>query len=410
MDKFMNNHWIMRIIALMLALMLFTSVNIETQTQQTDPFSFPIATTEIESLTEIPLEAYYDSDKYVVTGLPQQVSVTLEGPRSAVQPVKLQRSIEVFVNLENLEPGTHQVQVQYRDVSDTVEVTINPTFVTVTIHEKVEREFSVEVDYIHELEDGYTLDEPIISPKNVKVIGAKEQVDRIALVKAIVDLAGANEKIDLEAPVAVYDSDGNRLSVQVEPEVVQVEVNILSPNKVVPITFIPKGNVEDGFSVVGLENPIKELTIFGPKDVIDQIEGIENIEVDVKGLTGDTTLNVDIPTPKGVKDIVPKTVPVIVKIERNEIRTLTNLPIKIIGLPTSLKADFIAPVGGTLNFELIGAPSVLKEIDETDLDIYIDVSDLGSGQHDVDILVNGPTNVKWNLSTNKAAVNITNND
>jgi YbbR domain-containing protein len=410
MDKFMNNRWFMRIIALMLALMLYTSVNIETQTQQTDPFSFPVATSETETLTEIPLEAYYDSDKYVVTGLPQQVSVTLEGPRSAVQPVKLQRSIEVFVNLENLEPGTHQVQVQYRDVTDTVDVTINPTFVTVTIHERVEKEFSVEVDYIHELEDGYTLDEAIISPKNVKVVGAKDQVDRIALVKAIVDLKGASKKIDTEAAVAVYDSDGNRLSVEVEPEVVHVEVNILSPNKIVPISFISQGNVEDGYSVVAIESPINELTIFGPKEVIDKIDAIENIEVDVSGVVADTTLNVEIPVPKGVEDLVPKTVPVLVNVERNEIRTLTNLPIKVIGLPASLKAGFLSPEGGTVNIELIGAPSILTEVDETDLDIYVDVNNLGSGQHDVDILVNGPTNVKWSLSTNKATVNITNNE
>ncbi|WP_246945410.1 YbbR-like domain-containing protein [Bacillus pinisoli] len=409
MDKFMNNHWIMRIIALLLALMLYTSVNIETQTQQTDPFSFPVTTTETETLTEIPLEAYYDSDKYVVTGLPQQVSVTLEGPRSAVQPIKLQRSLEVFVNLENLELGTHQVQVQYGDVSDTVKVSINPTFVTVTIHEKVEREFSVEVDYIHELEEGFTLSEPIVSPKNVKVIGAKDQVDRIALVKAIVDLEGANEKIKKEAAVAVYDSEGNRLSVVVEPEVVNVEVNVLSPSKVVPITFIPKGTIEDGYSIIGLEPPANELTIFGPKNIIDQVKGIDNIEVDVEGISGNTTVNVPIPLPEGVIDVDPKTIPVLVKVERNEIRTLSNIPIKVIGLATSLKADFISPEEGRLSIELIGAPSILNEIDETDLDIYIDVSNLGSGQHDVNILVNGPENIKWNLSTNKATVDITNN-
>ncbi|WP_456277033.1 CdaR family protein [Bacillus sp. AK128] len=410
MDKLMNNHWVMRIIALMLALMLYTSVNIETQTQQTEPFSFPVVTTETETLTDLPLEAYYDEENYVVTGLPQVVSVTLKGPRSAVQPIKLQRSIEVFVNLENLESGTHQVQVQYSDISDTVEVSINPTFVTVTIHEKVEKEFSVEVDFINDLEEGYTLDEPIISPKNVKVVGAKDQVDRIALVKAIVDLADAKVKIDNEATVAVYDSDGNRLAVEVEPEVVNVEVNILSPNKVVPISFITKGNVEDGYSLVDLETPIKELTIFGPKDVIDQIESIDNIEVDVEGLAGETTLNVEIPTPEGLDDIVPLTVPVIVKVERNEIRPLTDFPVKVIGVPTSLKADFITPEGGMLDIELIGAPSILKEIDETDLDIYIDVTNLTSGQHDVDILVNGPDNVKWNLSSNKATIEITNNE
>lgn len=406
----MSNHWIMKAIALLLALMLYTSVTIEMQNNPKNQLSFPVLNDETEKLTEVPLEAYYDTDQFVVTGLPQAVTVTLEGPRSAVQPVKLQRSIDVFVDLEQLQAGTHQVKLQYKDVNDNLKVTVDPSFITVTIHEKVEKEFSVEVDYISELEDGYTLDEAIISPKNVKVVGAKDQIDRIALVKAIVDLEGANEKIKQAAPVAVYDSQGNRLAVEIDPAVVNVEVSIISPNKVVPFSLLPKGKVEDGLSLIGLESTIKELTIFGPKEIIDKIERIENIEVDIEGITEDTIIDVVIPVPKGVKDIVPKTIPVQVKVEKNEIRTLSNIPIKVIGMPNVLKAEFISPIDGTVNIELVGAPSILKDVDESDLDIYIDVADLSSGQHEVDISVNGPTNIKWNLSTNKATIELTNNE
>ncbi|MFZ3590285.1 YbbR-like domain-containing protein [Bacillus sp. DJP31] len=409
MDKFMNNHWMMKAIALLLALMLYTSVTIETQNNPKKQLSFPVATDETETLTEIPLAAYFDTDQYVVSGLPQEVTVTLVGPRSAVQPVKLQRSIEVFVDLEELQVGTHQVKVQYKDVSDNVKVTINPSVITLTIDEKIEKEFSVEVDYIHELEEGYTLDEAIISPKNVKVIGAKDQVDRIALVKAIVDLKGANEKIRQEAPVAVYDSEGNRLNVEIDPAVVDVEVSIISPNKVVPISFISKGKVEDGFSLIGIESTIMELTIFGPKEIIDKIQQIENIEVNIEGITESTTIDVEIPVPKGVKDIVPKTIPVQVKVEKNEIRTLTSLTIKVIGIPNSLKAEFISPIDGTVNIELVGAPSILKDVDESDIDIYLDVAKLSSGQHEVDIIVNGPPNIKWSLSASKATIELVNN-
>jgi YbbR domain-containing protein len=410
MDKFINNRWVMKAIALLLALMLYTSVNLETQSQQVEPpFSLSLSTTETEKLEDIPLSVNYDSDKYVVSGIPQTVNVTLDGPRSSVQPIKLQRSIEPYVDLENLKPGTHQVKVLYEDINNSVKVTIDPAVITLTIHEKVEKEFSVEVDYIHELEDGFTLDAPIISPKNVKIVGAKEQVERIALVKAIVDLAGANEKIKQEAPIAVYDSEGNRLSVEINPKVVDVEVSILSPSKVVPFTLIPKGKVGDGLSLIGLESTIKELTIFGNKKDIDSIQLIDNIEVDVEGITENTTIEVEVPLPKGVKEIIPKKIPVQVIVEKNEIRTLSNLPIKVIGLPNSLKADFISPEEGTVNIELVGAPSILKDVDETDLDIYIDVNNLGSGEHKVDILVNGPDNITWSLSTSNVTVALQNN-
>ncbi|KAA0542937.1 YbbR-like domain-containing protein [Bacillus sp. BGMRC 2118] len=409
MDKFMDNHWVVRIIALLFALMLYTSVNMNTQSKQVDtPFSLPLMTTESETLSEIPLSVYYDRDNYVVSGLPQTVNVTLEGPRSAVQPIKLQRSIEPYIDLEKLKPGTHELKVLYEDINDSVKVTIDPAVITLTIHEKVEKEFSVEVDYIHELNDGYAVDEPIVNPKNVKVIGAKEQVEQIALVKAIVDLKGAEEKIKQEAPVAVYDSEGNRLAVEVVPSVVDVEVSIISPNKVVPISFVPKGKVEDGYSLIGLESTVKDVTIFGAKKDIDKIQSLENIEVDIEGITESTTIEVEIPVPKGLKEISPKKIPVQVTVEKNELRTITDLPIKIIGLPNSLQTEFLTPVEGAVSIELVGAPAILKEIDETDFDIYIDVTNLVSGEHQVEIQVNGPDNINWTLATKTASIQITN--
>ncbi|MBM6616193.1 CdaR family protein [Bacillus suaedaesalsae] len=409
MDKFMDNHWVVRVIALLFALMLYTSVNMGTQSKQVDtPFSLPLMTTENETLTEIPLSVYYDRDNYVVSGLPQTVNVTLEGPRSSVQPIKLQRSIEPYIDLEKLKPGTHELKVLYEDINDSVKVTIDPAVITLTIHEKVEKEFSVEVDYIHELNDGYALDEPIVNPKNVKVIGAKEQVEQIALVKAIVDLKGADEKIKQEAPVAVYDSEGNRLAVEVVPAVVDVEVSIISPNKVVPISFVPKGKVEDGYSLIGLETAVKDITIFGAKKDIDKIQAIENIEVDVEGISESTTIEVEIPVPKGLKQITPTKIPVQVTVEKNELQTITNLPIKVIGIPNSLKAIFLTPAEGVVNIEIVGAPTLLKDIDESDFDIYIDVNNLGSGEHKVDIQVNGPEDLNWTLATKTATVQISN--
>jgi YbbR domain-containing protein len=406
MDKFTNNRWVMKIIALLFALILYTSVNIETQTKQTEPLSFPIVTNEIETLTEVPLQAFHNKDKFIITGVPEFVKVTLEGPRSSVQPVKLQRSIEPYIDLQSLQTGAHNVKVQYRGVNGNVDVKIDPAFVTVHIHEKVSAEFSVEVDYMNELDDGYTLDKPIINPKNVKVIGAKEHVERIALVKAIVDLKGATESIKQDATVAVYDSEGNRLAVEIEPAVVNVTVPIISPNKKLPFTLIPKGKPKDGLSVIGLEATLQEITVFGPKATLDALETIGVIEVDINEVSENTTLEIELPVPPGIKEIAPKTLQVKVLVEKNELRTLANVPVNIIGLPSSIRATFIKPEAGIVNIELIGPPSILTQLDEEDIDIYVDVNNLGSGEHKVNILVNVPEGVKWELSSDTATITL----
>ena len=69
MDKFINNRWVMKIIALLMAFMLYMSVNIEnTSTQQrtnTTPPPFS-GSNDVETVTDVPVESYYDRENLVL--------------------------------------------------------------------------------------------------------------------------------------------------------------------------------------------------------------------------------------------------------------------------------------------------------------------------------------------------------
>lgn len=96
MDKFINNRWVMKIIALLLAFMLYMSVSIEnTSTQQRETTSPPpfSGSNDAATVTDVPVETIYDRDNFVVSGIPQAVKVTLEGPTASVKPAALQRTL-----------------------------------------------------------------------------------------------------------------------------------------------------------------------------------------------------------------------------------------------------------------------------------------------------------------------------
>lgn len=408
LDNLMNNHWFMKIFALLLAIMLYMSVNIEGKESKSGITRNSIGQTDVETVTNVPVVTYYDEQNLVVSGVPKTVNVTLEGPASIVKPTALQRDFEIYVDLANLELGTYTVPLKYKNISDRLKVTIEPSTAKVTIQEKVSRDFSVDVDFIHKskLVDGYSVEEPIVKPSVVTITGAKDEVERIALVKARVDLDGAVDTVKQESRVRAYDRKGKLLNVNINPSVVEVTVPIKSPSKSVPLKINRVGTLKEGLSIVKIEAVPNEVTIFGSKDKIDPIEFIDGITVNLDDITSDTTLEVPVPLPEGVKSVDPAKVKIHIQVQQEETKTFSSLPIHVVGLGDQYNVQFLNPKDGNMDVQVYGAPSVLDSIRADDLQLYVNASELGIGEHDVEIEVNGPQNITWKLPSNKAKIRI----
>ncbi|WP_404430274.1 YbbR-like domain-containing protein [Sutcliffiella horikoshii] len=401
MDKFINNRWVMKIIALLLAFMLYMSVSIENSvTQQTESKPSPFSgSTDVQTVTDVPVESFYDRENLVVSGVPQSVTVTLEGPTASVKPTALQKDFEIIADLSNLGIGTHQVTLESRNLSDRLSVAIEPAVASVTIHERISEDFPVDVDFINrgQMEEGYQAEQPIVKPNIVKVTGSRELIESIALVKARVDLKGVNESIEQQSRVTVYDREGNTLNVEIDPPVVDVNVPITSPFKSVPLKINRKGSLKEDLSITKIEAEPNEVTVYGPKSAIDKLEFIDNIELDLTEITESTTIEVDVPVPDGVKRVVPEKVKINVEVEKEEQKTFTNVPIQQIGLSEGLELEFIDPETGLMDLTVLGAPSTLEGVNSSDMEMYINVTDLNAGEHEAPLEINGPQNVSWDL-------------
>jgi YbbR domain-containing protein len=408
MDKLMNNHWFMKIFALLLALMLYMSVNIEKETKTGGLMRNSVGKTDVGTVTEVPVVAYYDRENLVVSGIPQYVNVTLEGPASILKPTELQRDFEIYVDLTDLELGTHTVPLKYKNISDKLKVKIQPATINVVIQEKVSKDFPVEVDFIHKnrIANGYSAEQPIVKPSLVTVTGAKELLEKVALVKARVNLDGAKETIEQESRVTVYDGEGKALDLEVEPSVVEVTVPIKSPSKSVPFKINRTGKLKKGLSIVKIEAVPNEVTVFGPKEKIDKIEFIDGITINLDEITKDTTLEVKIPLPEGVKAIDPQKIKIHIEVQEEQEKTFSQLPINILGLGDQYVLQFLNPETGTLDVNVYGALSILNSLKSDDINLYVNVSELGIGEHEVTVEVNGPQNITWGLPQDKVKIKI----
>lgn len=411
MDRLMNNHWVMRIIALFLAIMLYASVNIESGsqggTQSTNPFNSS-PSLDKATVTDVPVVTYFDQENLVVTGVPETVNVTLEGPTVALTKARTVKDFEIYADLNKLSIGTHRVQLKMKNLSEDLEASINPSTITVSIEEKVTKDFPVEVDFTNEdkLEEGYTPDQPIVNPNSIRVTASKEVIDRIETVQATVNLETAKETINQESRITIYDSDGNILPVEVEPSVVDVTVPIKSPSKTLPFKISREGELEKGLSILSIEPNPKEITVYGPLDVLEKYEFLDGIKVDLSEIQKDTTIEVDVPVPEGITKVSPEKIKIAIDIEEQQEKVFSSQKIQEVGLSEGKVFDYIDPDSGAMDLTVYGAPSVINDIKSDDIELYINLSDLADGEHEVEVQVNGPQNLTWSLQKEKVKVRI----
>jgi YbbR domain-containing protein len=405
MDKLMDNPWFIKILALLLAVLLYTSV-LNSDDKATS-INIP-GETSTATLEEVPVKAYYDTDNLVVTGIPETVEVTIKGPMPHVQSAKTLRNFEVFVDLTDAEIGNKKLKFEIRDLSDKVKATINPESVSVSIQEKVTKEFKVEAEFnTSMIEEGYAAGQATVEPNKVKITGAKNVVDQITYVKATIDNKDSiNQTITQEAQVQVLDKELNKLAVLIEPETVKVTIPIKATNKTVPINVVEKGTTPDGIIIDSINLDIREAIITGDEEVLKETDNVR-VEVDLSKITENTTLELPVIIPNGVTKVNPQTVKATVTVKKEEEeKTVSGIPINIRGLSEPYDAVINDPVNHTISLVINGPSGKVTGLNTEDFMIFIDLSGLAEGSHDVNIQVEGPPDVTWKPDKSSAKITI----
>ncbi|MCA1061452.1 YbbR-like domain-containing protein [Rossellomorea aquimaris] len=406
MDKFMESRWFMRIVGLLLAFILYLSVNFD-DIQKTANNNNGSSQNAIETIQDVPLEVFYDRDNLEVSGLPDTVNVTVEGPKAVVQQTKTVKDFQVYVDLNDIGIGEHQVEIQIQNISDKLKVKKDPEFANISVQEKVTEEFTVEPQFNESiLSNGYEAEGLAVDPKTVKVTGSKAEVERIAYVIATLDVdEEINENVTKEARVQVLDREYNKLDVLVEPEVVDVTVSVVNPSKTVPVSVKQKGSLPKGTTLESISIEPKEATIFGRQDVLDTVEELL-AEVDLSKITKDSTITVPLALQDGLNKVSPEEVKVKVDVNTTEEKSLSGIEIKPEGLADEYEYTIMTPESGAVDVALKGQNREVNKVRKEDFSLALDLSGLEPGEHEVEIDAKGPDNVEWTLSQKTVKVEI----
>lgn len=115
--------------------------------------------------------------------------------------------VSASINLGDIrEPGTYTRKISAVSTIGSVE-SVEPSSITITVENYVERQVPVSISFLNELPSGYWHDEPLIIDKTVKIAGPASIVSRVNKANCIIDLSERTSSINESLDVVLLDSN-----------------------------------------------------------------------------------------------------------------------------------------------------------------------------------------------------------
>ena len=315
-DKFLENKWVVRGLSFLISLLLFTYVYSENYGWSTSTSNSSISTSKRETISNVPIQVNIDTDEYFISGLPETVVLTLNGPESVlVQTISAADYRIVTENLDELGPGTHTIQLTAENLSNEIDYAITPSRVNVVIEERVAIESPVEVRFDESLVDPkYLAGVPELSVDTVMLTGPASTISRVDSVYVTVAAEnGLTNTVNMNTVVQVVDASGNKLNVSVDPQEISVRIPISLYGKKVPLVIQQIGVPLEGKVYTIDVDGEASVTLTGDKSILADIDEVF-LPVSVTGVESNTTQTLTIPVVNDTLTATPTTIKVNIRV------------------------------------------------------------------------------------------------
>lgn len=386
-EKFINKKQTLIVLSLIFAFAVFLIVDRNSNT---------IINKSAEVLYNRPVVAEYNEEAYVIEGLPETVDITLIGRKSDLYLAKQYPTKNVSVDLRDLKPGSHKVNLRYTEGLRTIDYKIDPSTATIVVYEKVSETRELDYDLLHKdnLDKKLVIKNIDLSRNDVIIKGAEYKLKQVATVKTLIDIDNiSNPKAGTitlkDIPLIAYDAKGRVVDIEIVPTKVDAQIEIASPSKEVPVKVVPKGEPVFGKSIQEMTPNLATVTLYGDQDVLDKLEYLP-VEIDVSGLDKDKEYNINLTKPSGVRELSAKTIHVSVKLDDVVTREIKGVSITPTGIDTNKYTVQAADKeSGSVTVVVKGSKEVVDAINSNTVKATVDLSGYDVGEHEVVVEVSG---------------------
>ena len=389
LDYIFNRRNFMIYVSLILAVIVFVLI---------DSRVITLVESEAEVITNIPVTVNYNEEAYVVEGIPETVDIVLIGRKSDIYLAKQLGTNNVILDLSDYEArdSAYRVYLSYTKSIDSIDYKLDPSYVTVTIKDKISVTKDIDYDLINEqyLSEELSVESVELSRSEVVVKGSEDAINNIASVKALIDLSDDAltdvGTYTVNIRLVAYDSNGEVLNnIEIVPTTLTATVTLDTYSKSVPIQVRTTGSLVTGKAIASIminNSNSYSVTIYGDEEQISNIANVPvTINVDGEGANSTRNYNVTISRPTGVRALSENNASITVTFgdERQKEVELSTISSR------NLASGYTANIVGTSSVPVIvkGVQSVIDDVDTSNINAYIDLEGYTPGEYDVEVKI-----------------------
>ncbi|EMF50051.1 CdaR family protein [Streptococcus parauberis] len=294
MKKFYNSRLWLGLVSVFFAILLFLSA-VSNSNNASSQKNNPVETFT-QSITDVPIDMKYNSDKYFISDYSYGSQVYL----SSTNRVKLDsevngdtRHFKIVADLTNSKPGKVSVPLKVSNLPIGLTAKVTPDRLTVTIGRKKTKSFPVTggVDP-KQIVSGYEIASITSSDKRVEVTSDESKIDLIDHVVAkLPDNVKLSSDYNDTVTLQAVSADGTILASSINPAKTDLEVKIKKISKTVPVSVLMTGQMSDRVSEIQPRLSRQTVVISGPREVLDTINEV-TAKVDITDVTKSTSKTV----------------------------------------------------------------------------------------------------------------------
>ena len=410
-NKILNRPHFLLVISLIFAVICFVLINNKV---------ISLVENEAEIIKNVPVNLIYNEEAFVVENVPDTINITITGRKSDIYLAKQLGEFQAELDLSQYsEAGTYKVKFDCPEAIDSVEYILDPSYLSVTIKDKVSEVHSVSYELVStdDLDSKLSVGSVELDTTEVIVKGSEEALNEISSIKALISVSSEdyNEPGTYEMtniPVVAYDKKGRILeNVEIVPEYLTGTIVLKSYKVTVPLSVSTTGSLVNGKAIASISinnNSSYSLDIYGEESEIKDIVSVP-VTINIDGLGADTVKNykVTISKPSKVRYMSVKNVTITATFGDEEQKTLQVNDIENKYLADGYSANIVS--SNATQVVVKGVRSNIDKIDTSDINAYVDLSGLGEGVREVAVKVDNNNPLVNYVVTNTVTIKITKN-
>jgi len=388
MDKVRKQQLIIKICCVIAAFVLWLFItSTESPLTAYKLKSIPVQLLNTDILTQ--------SNLILVPGQDLTTSLNIKGTNTSTLLNTKAEDFTVVADLSAyaLKKGEQKIPIEIRKSPDNINV-INSDglFITINLDELAQAKLPITVNVSGKPKEGFYASAAKLSQNYATVVGGSKFVNIVKDLLIEMDVQGQDSDIKKSYKLKPVDAAGREIKeVTVNPPYMDVKLPI-KKTKSVGVKVKTIGSLDNNFSLASIRVLPEHFDVTGSAADLNQLDSLSTEAIDLSKINKSTTLSTKIVLPDGLS-LVNNNDGGTVKIEVN-VNKIVQKNISLDITPNNLDPNYDAKLDKNKDSIVIsGTEAVINSLDLKKLVANVDLTNLGEGQHTVNVAVTLPEGV-----------------